>query len=310
MSTDPSSTGLSIGALSQATGIAPETLRTWERRYGAPHPQRTDAGHRVYDPAIVGRLRLVQAAIAQGHRAKTLLKMSIPELERMISDDTTPACPSPPPNHDAPASPTSQIERWLDAARAFDGESLDRSLQHLWYTQGARRFLNLYAAPFIQRVGEAWAAGEISVQHEHFISERLRDFFTAQWRPLSERSQGPLVLCTTLPGEHHTLGLHMAALTIALCGCKLVFLGEDTPLEDIVGAIQTLNSLDSLLISCSICTDDANARQQLATLRARLPHTQRLIIGGQGAPPKLPNITRLTQLDELIPLFIKPFTRD
>ena len=30
------------------TGIAADTLRAWERRYGLPMPQRSAGGHRLY----------------------------------------------------------------------------------------------------------------------------------------------------------------------------------------------------------------------------------------------------------------------
>ena len=58
---DDSSTGgmLSIGALARATSIRVETLRTWERRYGYPLPERKPSGHRVYPVASVSRLRRI-----------------------------------------------------------------------------------------------------------------------------------------------------------------------------------------------------------------------------------------------------------
>ncbi|MFU8773811.1 MAG: MerR family transcriptional regulator, partial [Anaerolineales bacterium] len=30
------------------TGVKPETLRAWERRYGFPKPKRSSGGHRLY----------------------------------------------------------------------------------------------------------------------------------------------------------------------------------------------------------------------------------------------------------------------
>ncbi|MCA9937221.1 MAG: MerR family DNA-binding transcriptional regulator, partial [Anaerolineales bacterium] len=32
----------------QETGLKPDTLRAWERRYGVPSPERTAGGHRLY----------------------------------------------------------------------------------------------------------------------------------------------------------------------------------------------------------------------------------------------------------------------
>ena len=56
---------LSISALSQATGVPVETLRTWERRYGFPIPQRTSAGHRVYPISALEPIKSIAQEIGR-----------------------------------------------------------------------------------------------------------------------------------------------------------------------------------------------------------------------------------------------------
>jgi len=67
--------GLSIGELARRTGVPAATLRSWEDRYGFPHPQRQAGGHRRYDEADIALIEQVlrrresgtslQAAIGQ-----------------------------------------------------------------------------------------------------------------------------------------------------------------------------------------------------------------------------------------------------
>ena len=71
---------LSIGALSRATDVPVETLRTWERRYGAPMPVRKPSGQRVYPAQSVDHMRRVVRLLAQGHRPAEILPLSIPVL--------------------------------------------------------------------------------------------------------------------------------------------------------------------------------------------------------------------------------------
>ena len=52
--------GLSIGALSKATGVNIETIRYYERIGIAPNPPRTDGGHRSYDEVHINRLNFVR----------------------------------------------------------------------------------------------------------------------------------------------------------------------------------------------------------------------------------------------------------
>ena len=79
---------LSIGALSRSTGIPVETLRTWERRYGFPVPERKPSGHRVYAVAHVSRLRRIAEALARGHRASEAVSASEKDLTVLL--DVTP----------------------------------------------------------------------------------------------------------------------------------------------------------------------------------------------------------------------------
>ena len=53
------SVGFSIGEVSQAVGLAPQTLRLWERER-LIKPRRTDRGYRVYTEPDVNRLREIK----------------------------------------------------------------------------------------------------------------------------------------------------------------------------------------------------------------------------------------------------------
>src|SRR6185312_14724246 len=55
-----------IGELSRRTGVAPELLRAWERRYALLEPSRSDGGYRLYSDADLLRLRAMQSHLASG----------------------------------------------------------------------------------------------------------------------------------------------------------------------------------------------------------------------------------------------------
>jgi DNA-binding transcriptional MerR regulator len=62
---------LEIGAVARELGVSPNTLRTWERRYGVVVPHRGEQGQRLYDPDQVGILRRVLALTRSGARAQS-----------------------------------------------------------------------------------------------------------------------------------------------------------------------------------------------------------------------------------------------
>lgn len=67
---------LSIGAVSQLTGIPTETLRTWERRYNVVVPERNAAGRRMYSRAQVERLELIAHLAERGERVADLASLN------------------------------------------------------------------------------------------------------------------------------------------------------------------------------------------------------------------------------------------
>ena len=57
---------LRIGELSRRSGVSPELLRAWERRYGLLDPIRSPGGLRLYSLADLERVRVMQQQLADG----------------------------------------------------------------------------------------------------------------------------------------------------------------------------------------------------------------------------------------------------
>lgn len=58
-----------IGTVARELGVAPSTLRTWERRYRLIVPQRGPGGQRLYDQEQILALRSILAQVRRGARA-------------------------------------------------------------------------------------------------------------------------------------------------------------------------------------------------------------------------------------------------
>lgn len=63
---EPVADQLSIGELSEQTGVNTVTIRAWERRYGLLKPMRSEGGHRLYALSDVERIKQVQAWLQRG----------------------------------------------------------------------------------------------------------------------------------------------------------------------------------------------------------------------------------------------------
>lgn len=287
--------GLSIGALSQATGVPVETLRTWERRYGYPSPERSPNGHRLYPTTTVRRVELIVDAIQRGNRAAQVVPLSVNELESLIGIDRRRE-PRQENRWDKPLDEA--LVHWLETVADLDERAFDRTLRDEWNRLGGQRFLVERAAPFIVAVGHEWAAGRFTVLHEHFASERLRDFLTSQWRPLSDTADGPPVFCTTLPREAHGLGLHFAATVVALAGCRIQYFGLNTPIDAVAAGVEQAPPA-AIIVSVSATTDGVEAEKYLEELRSTVPSGIEIVLGGSGAPRGIRGARLVSSLNEL-----------
>ncbi len=284
---------LSIGALSRATGIPVETLRTWERRYGFPVPERKPSGHRVYSLSSVSRLRRIAEALARGHRAGEAVAASDADLTALLGVTLV--------GHASPAlreGETGEIDDLLKTVEIFDARRLTQLLSADWQRLEPLDFLRTRVAPLIRAVGDAWEAARLEIRHEHFLSERMEDFLRSQRLPLEERAKGPLVVCASLSGEAHGLGVQMVALLLAHAGCRLLYLGTEVPPGQIAGLTKNLD-VRVVAISVSLANKGEGMTAQLELLRGLLPRRVVLLVGGDGAPAPRPGLKIVQDLAEL-----------
>ena len=90
------SPGLAVAAVARRLGVAPATLRTWDRRYGLGPSGRTAGSHRRYTPDDVARLlvmrRLTLEGVAPVDAARAAVEAGEAELE--VASRTAPALPA------------------------------------------------------------------------------------------------------------------------------------------------------------------------------------------------------------------------
>jgi len=262
---------MSIGALSQATGVPVGTLRSWEQRYGFPTPERLESGHRRYDLDHVGRLRLIREALDKGNRASDVVPAS-EDVLRLLAG----AQPGKGPTIVATASSDAHVGRIMRATLRLDGAGIDLALQGALDELGIRRFTHDCLLPFLRSIGVAWAEGRLGVMHEHFASDRIRALIDERRRT----HPGPrAIVCAALQGEHHDLGLHIGALLLSVMRLPVVFLGGDTPVEDVAAAVAQLDAR-GVLIGSSSATSANVLVPQLASLRRIVPPQVRIAVGG------------------------------
>ena len=69
-----------FGMFLNQTGLKSHTLRTWEKRYSAVAPRRTETNRRVYNSVDIYRLQLLSKAVESGHAISYIASLRNNEL--------------------------------------------------------------------------------------------------------------------------------------------------------------------------------------------------------------------------------------
>ncbi len=278
---------LSIGDICSETGLSPDVVRVWERRYGFPMPVRLPSGHRRYRSSDLNRLRLIAEAVADGHRPALAVKADEAALRKLLvrgqSNTWTPI-----------------VDPLIKAVVEMDSAHIRTLLQNAFSRYPLKDFLGHVVDPLLEWVGYAWAEGSLGIHQEHLVTEILEDFLRQMRLALPIQSSKGSVLLATLPGERHRLGLLMAALLYAAKGVRVELLGIDVPVASIANAARTLR-VDRVAVSLSIQSSGEPTRRLLMDLLERLPPNCQLLIGGQGAARtrKVEGVERMTGIGDI-----------
>ncbi len=287
---------LSIAAVERDTGLAKDTLRVWERRYGFPSPGRDAFGERSYPIEQVDKLRVIRRLMDSGHRPGRIISLSVDELHALAAQSV-----------EAPRSASDlrvdrdDLQRFIELAKAHDVDGLRSALSQAMVRMGVDRFVVEVAAPLNRMVGEAWARGYFEVFEEHLYTESMQIVLRNAISTIPRTGSRPRVLLTTFPNESHALGLLMVEAILSLEGCGCLSLGVQTPVWDIVLAA-TAHNADIVALSFTASLGVNAVSDGLAELRAKLPRATELWVGGHNpalarrAPPGIQVFRDLTEI--------------
>lgn len=272
-----------IGVVAERTGLSVDTIRVWERRYGAVRPERDSAGQRIYSDADIERLRLLSVAARAGRSIGKIAHLDVVELEQLIAGDVS--------ARDARAevidpegdeSMPDVVRDVMAATRAFDADAVESQLRRALARRGLVDFLEDIATPLLHAVGTEWHAGRILPASEHLLSHTLQDVVAESTRALRAPPSAPRFVAATLPGERHGIGATLTSAVAASMGWSVLYLGADVPVRDIATAAITYRAR-IVAISIVFVDDEDRVRADLALLRDVLPRSIELMTGGGGA---------------------------
>lgn len=226
------------------TGIKPDTLRAWERRYGLPEPERSPGGHRLYSEYDIETIKWLAARQEEGLR----INRAVAHWEEIIAAGQDPFQSYPAPGVRSQTIITDlkigetikdMREAWIAACLEFNEPVADHILAQAF----ARYSLETVCLDILRQglsdIGELWYIGEATVHQEHFASalviRRLNALLAAA--PPPTRTLRFMVACP--PGEEHIISPLMITLFLRNRGWDVIYLGANVPIAELEKTIRS-----------------------------------------------------------------------
>jgi methanogenic corrinoid protein MtbC1 len=236
------------------TGIAADTLRAWERRYGLPVPQRTAGGHRLYSDYDVETIKWLLSKQEEGlsiSRAVDLwneqIASGVDPLAGVVSTASISPLAVPPPAPDLNLD-TFRAE-WIEACSNFDEIESEQVLNQAFSLFTVESVCTQVIQRGLSEIGELWYENKLSVQQEHFASSlamrRLDALLSAA--PTPTKKEKILVGCPE--DEWHTFTPLLVSLLLRRRGYRVIYLGANVPADRFIETVKDINADLVLLVA-------------------------------------------------------------
>ena len=269
-----------VRVVARRTGLTPDLLRAWERRYGAVHPARTPGGQRHYTDSDIERLRLLERATAGGRQIGQVAQLANEELQELVAADSRANRQGDVEDPDG-ATISVFLTEALAAVEQFDATALERTLRTATLRLSADDVLDRVFGPLLLTIGARWHAGQLAPANEHLATTTIRRVLTWMTESPPVGADAPVVVVGTPAAQMHDLGAMLAATAASGQGWRVVYLGANLPAAEFARAARIA---DASVVALSIVypVDDRQLPDELRALRVALPRATKLVVGGAG----------------------------
>jgi methanogenic corrinoid protein MtbC1 len=225
----------SIKDLENLSGIKAHTIRIWEKRYNVLQPMRTDTNIRLYSLSSLQKLLNITLLHDYGYKISkiaTFPEDKIPEMVLGIISNINAK------NH--------AVNAFKMAMMNFDQELFSNTYNWLREEKSFNEIFHQVFIPLMEEIGLLWQTDTITPAHEHFISCLIIKKILINIEKVENNKpvHTDKVFVLSLPlHEIHELGLLFLHYEIVSKGYKVIYLGENLPIENLKDLKKHFNSI-------------------------------------------------------------------
>ena len=281
MTTENAERSHPIQVVSRYTGLSPELIRAWEKRYGVVKPARTKSGRRLYSDADIEHLSLVRKVTQFGRRISEVAALPVEKLVEISNRDETAAALAA--AHKQDRLNTGKIMEYFDrcttAVVRFDAHELQTVLRYATEELDVVFLLEDLLTPLQLHVVEECHQGELLDCHHSMFNEIIRGYLISLGTRKKPTAKS-LVVCSMIQDPTLT-GAKVAAVANHY-GWNPIYLGESVGCNEIINAI-ALSPAHVVAISFDDSRENTLIPNEMKRLVSTLPHHTRLIVNAPDA---------------------------
>jgi DNA-binding transcriptional MerR regulator len=265
----------SINVISNACGVKPHTIRTWEKRYQVFTPERSKGGQRLYSEVDLTKAKLIVSLIEQGHTISSLARHSLQELRSLLVVKNGEVSESD------RMFTSLETKKLVQHLVNFNIDQVASGMQYLRLSLGVKEFIFVIVLPVIREIEKLALKGIYSVTQEHIISTIVRD----QLGQINLANEGPnhdRFALATPEGNLHELPIMIAEIICNANRFSTNFLGASHPAECLSEAVNALKCKTIVMgvISSAQWNYEKNIVPYLESMDKYLKNNVKVILGG------------------------------
>jgi len=287
--------------VTRLTGLNPDTIRAWERRYGAISPERTGGNTRLFSAADVKRLTLLRDVVALGHPVSRVAQLDTPTLERLLTEDPHQGSEPHREQESAPVQGLGRLaEDFITLVDNFDVRRVHDHLARAAALLPTREFLLQVALPILAAIrGNAarWSGGDASQNARLRLAQvSLRTLLAAIPRLHPTERGAPRIMVASPAASEHELAVQIAGLFASVRGFDVVYLGADVA-EDAL--LWTIKQAEPAVVLLGIDALDEAGNAAIDQLVARVSPRTQIWRGPGETNADGPNVRRFSTYEAL-----------
>lgn len=228
-----------IKDIANITGIQPQTLRVWEKRYGILIPQRTDSKIRFYTEEDLVKLLNIAVLQENGWRISKIAALNEQEVQQEVANTQFKG-----------KEENVVVQLLIKALCTMDAELFLNVSERVIEKEGLKyTYLNYYI-PFFERIGIMWLANTINPAQEHMISNLIRQKIIVEIDKLKINIKPPIdYILFCRENEYHEISLLFYDFVLKSEGYNVVYLGQNVPTKDLIRIAQLVEPKKGLVTS-------------------------------------------------------------